>query len=54
MRDGACGYLIRNSWGMGCSIYTDEIKRHCNASEGTFWISEEQLTSVTKEVSWIE
>jgi len=54
MRDGVCGYLIRNSWGMGCSIYKDEIQKNCNPQEGTFWVTEEQFLLSTQAMQWIE
>jgi hypothetical protein len=41
--DGKCEYLIRNSWGKGCSFYLPQIAEKCDPAKGSFWLTSSQL-----------
>ena len=41
--DGKCEYLVRNSWGKGCSFYLPHIAEKCDAAKGSFWMDQNQL-----------
>ena len=45
-----CEYLVRNSWGRGCSFYQPEIKAKCDAERGAFWMDEDQLEAGVTDV----
>lgn len=36
-----CRYLVRNSWGAGCSGYTLELQKRCEG--GYLWLTREEL-----------
>lgn len=49
--NGRCEYLIRNSWGKGCSGYRDGIE--CDGESGAFWAGENDLRAAVTEIAYI-
>lgn len=49
-RGGKCEYIIRNSWGRGCSFYNSQYAATCDASKGTFVMNEDQLQAGVADV----
>ena len=41
--NGKCEYLVRNSWGKGCSYYLPHIVEKCDEAKGSFWMDQGQL-----------
>ena len=41
--NGVCEYLVRNSWGKGCSYYLPHIAEKCDDAKGSFWMDQNQL-----------
>lgn len=42
-KNGKCEYLVRNSWGRGCSYYQPQIKAKCDPANGTFWMDQNEV-----------
>jgi hypothetical protein len=51
-KDGACQYLIRNSWGQSCSTYRPETT-DCEEKSGSFWVKGSDLESAVRNVTYI-
>ncbi|MDC1175564.1 hypothetical protein OAT67_09205 [Bacteriovoracaceae bacterium] len=47
---GSCEYLVRNSWGTGCSNYDDEL----SCEEGNIWLPEETLKRTMRGVTFAD
>lgn len=47
---GSCEYLIRNSWGTGCSSYDDDYK----CTQGNIWVPEEYFRQATYGVTYAD
>jgi hypothetical protein len=50
-KDGACQYKIRNTWGQSCGSYLKSIE--CIKSEGSFWISHEEMFKSSLSIHYI-
>ena len=48
-KNNDCEYLIRNSWGKGCSPYQSN-----ECENGMFWISESDFHGAAYATTWIE
>jgi hypothetical protein len=54
-RGGECKYLVRNSWGRGCSYYPVKVVRDdCIPQEGAMWISKERLNLFVSEFTYVD
>ena len=49
-RNGKCQYIIRNSWGRGCSYYIEPFASSCNPSNGTFLMDEDTLKANLQDI----
>jgi hypothetical protein len=49
-RNGKCQYIIRNSWGRGCSYYNEPYASSCDASKGTFLMDEDTLRANLQDI----
>lgn len=50
--NGACHYLIRNSFGKGCSFYIEKTTE-CEGESGAFWVTERDLRATLWNVTYI-
>ncbi|NUM88230.1 MAG: hypothetical protein HUU37_03410 [Bdellovibrionales bacterium] len=50
-KNGSCQYLVRNSWGKGCSNYADGVE--CDGEAGAFWANEADLKASLIQTNWI-
>lgn len=51
-KSNSCQYLIRNSWGKGCSIYPGVYKAQCE--EGNIWVDEDVLGKAILGIKFIK
>lgn len=49
-KNGECEYLIRNSWGRGCSSYDEYFE----CDQGNIWVAKSVLVKGLRNVSYIE
>ena len=49
-----CEYLIRNSYGRGCSYYQKNIADKCDPATGNFWMDQDQLHEAVTDVIIIQ
>lgn len=49
-RNGKCQFIIRNSWGRGCSYYLEPYASSCDASKGTFLMDEDTLRAKLQDI----
>jgi hypothetical protein len=49
-RDGACKYLVRNSFGPGCEQYAKPYSDEKNCENGSFWITEKDFNETVKYI----
>ena len=54
-RGGQCKYLLRNSWGRGCSYYTvQEVYDDCIADQGAVWVTKERLNFLMEDLTYVD
>lgn len=54
-RGGQCKYLVRNSWGRGCSYYpVKEVYDDCEGSQGAVWVTKERLSRFMENVTYVD
>ncbi len=54
-RGGQCKYLVRNSWGRGCSYYpVKEVFDDCVADQGAVWVTKERLNLFMEDVTYVD
>lgn len=49
-RNGKCQFIIRNSWGRGCSYYNEPYASSCDPSKGTFLMDEDTLRANLQDI----
>ncbi|MCE3012322.1 MAG: hypothetical protein LW878_04580 [Proteobacteria bacterium] len=54
-RGGQCKYLVRNSWGRGCSYYTiKEVYDDCVGEQGAVWVTKDRLNLFMEDVTYVD
>jgi hypothetical protein len=51
-KDDSCEYLVRNSWGKKCTMWSADIQKKC--VDGQFWVNEKDLESAVTHVVHFE
>ena len=52
--NGKCEYLIRNSWGRGCSSYLPQFKAKCDPVNGSFWMDQDEVQTRIDDIKVVE
>ena len=52
--NGKCEYLIRNSWGRGCSSYLPQFKAKCDPANGSFWMDQDEVQTRIDDIKVVE
>jgi hypothetical protein len=42
-KNGKCEYLVRNSWGRGCSYYKEPMASNCEPDKGSIWMDNDTI-----------
>lgn len=52
--NGRCEFKIRNSWGVGCSMYDRSEITECNSSEGSYWVTDQKFYEMVNNITYID